>query len=292
MIRQFLLDPYQLGFMRRALIEVLLLGILGGVVGVHVLMRRLAFLTEALQHTVFPGIAIAFVLGRSLLLGAVVAALVTVVGLGLLTRVPRVNTDNGLAVLIAGLFALGVVVVSRRSGFTADLNQLLFGRILDVDRRQVIETMVIGAAVLLLVAVTHRQLVLAAFDRVHAEALGYRVAWLDLVLNVAVACTVVVAVRAVGTVLVVAFVVTPAAAARLLRRSVGTTMVVAVVFACVLGWIGLSASFEASINQNVRLAAGSTVVAAFTVGFCVLGTVMYSIRRVVGRTMVTQEAVA
>ena len=101
MLRRVLLDPFEAPFMARALVEVLLLGVVGGVVGVHVLLRRLAFLSEALQHTVFPGIAIAFVTGQSLLMGALVAALVTIVLLGLLARRPRIDSDAALAVLMS-----------------------------------------------------------------------------------------------------------------------------------------------------------------------------------------------
>ena len=290
MIRQLLIDPYQLGFMRRALLQVLLLGVVGGVVGVHVLLRRLTFLTEALQHTIFPGLAVAFAAGQSLLVGAVTAAAVTIVLLAFLTTRLRIDQDAGLAVLIATFFALGVVIVSRRTGYTSDLNQLLFGRILDVDRRQVLETAVIGLVVLVLVAVAHRQLVLVAFDRAQAEALGYRVVVLDLLLNAAVAATVVVAVRAVGTVLMVAFVVTPAASARLLGRSVAATMAIAVALAGVLGWVGLSASFEASVNRGLRLASGATVVAAFTVGFCLIGMGTHLARRIAARPSQAQAA--
>jgi len=289
-IRRLLIEPYQLEFMRRALVEVLVLGALGGVVGVHVLLRRLAFLTEALQHTVFPGIAIAFVAGQSLLLGAMVAAAATVVVLVLFTTNLRIDSDAALAVLIAGFFALGVVVVSHRSGYAADLSQLLFGRILDVDNRQIVETALIAAVALGVVGVLHRQLVLVAFDRAQAESLGYRVALLDLVLNVVVAMTVVVAVRAVGTILVVAFVVTPAASARLIGRSIGTTIVVAVAFATLLGWIGLSASFEASVHHGVRLAAGATVVVTFTLGFCLLGAATYLVRRQASHVAAVEEA--
>lgn len=289
MIRQFLIDPYSNGFMGRALIEVLVLGVLGGIVGVHVLLRRLAFLTEALQHTVFPGIAVAFVTGRSLLLGALVAAFVTVGLFVVMTNHFRVDDDAALAVLIATFFAFGVVIVSHRSGYTADLSQLLFGRILDVDSRQILDTCVVGAIVLALIAALHSRLVALAFDRRHAEALGYPVALLDLLLNVAVACTVVVAVRAVGTVLVVAFVVTPAATARLLGRSIGATMLIAVALATALGWLGLSASYEASIHHGVRLAAGATVVIAFTIGFCVMGAAAYLANRATARGVVSQD---
>ncbi|HEX8771863.1 MAG TPA: metal ABC transporter permease [Acidimicrobiales bacterium] len=264
---RFLIQPYDLPFMARALVEVLLLSAVGAVVGVHVLLRRLAFLTEALQHSVFPGIAIAFVLGQSLLLGALVAAVLTVVLLVVLTRRAEVDIDASLALIVAGGLALGVVVVSERAGFTSDLAALLFGRILDVDARQIVETVVVGVVCLAALALLHKELVMRAFDADHAQALGYRLPVLDLVLNLVVALVVVVAVRAVGTVLVVAFIVTPAAAARLVARSVPATMAVAAVLAGVFGWIGLSASYEASVHHGVRLASGASVVAAFTVGF-------------------------
>lgn len=264
---RFLFEPYNLPFMARALVEVLILSVVGAVVGVHVLLRRLAFLTEALQHSVFPGIAIAFVLGESLLLGALVAAVLTVALVVLLTRRADIDLDASLALVVAGGLALGVVVVSQRSGFSSDLAALLFGRILDVDTRQIVETAVAGAGCLAVLAVLHKELVLRAFDPDQAEALGYRLPVIDLVLNLVVALVVVVAVRAVGTVLVVAFIVTPAAAARLVARSVPGAMVVAAVLAAAFAWVGLSASYEASIHHGVRLASGATIVASFTIGF-------------------------
>jgi manganese/iron transport system permease protein len=270
-LRRLLLDPFDAPFMARALVEVLLLGLVGGVVGVHVLLRRLAFLSEALQHTVFPGITIAFVIGQSLLVGALVAALATIVLLGLLARRPRIDPDAALAVLIAGAFALGVVLVSHRRGYQHDLTSLLFGRILAVDTRQLIETALVTVVCIAVVAALHKELVFLAFDRAGAESLGYRTGRLDLVLNIVVALVVVAAVRALGTVLVVAFLVTPAAGARLVCRSVGSMMVVAVVVALVCGWVGLGLSYEASVHHGVRLASGATVVLTLTAGFALLG---------------------
>jgi manganese/iron transport system permease protein len=284
-VYRYLIEPYHLPFMARALVEVLLLSVVGAVVGVHVLLRRLAFLTEALQHSVFPGIAIAFVLGQSLLLGALVAAVMTVALLVVLTRRAEVDRDASLALIVAGGLALGVVVVSERAGFTSDLAALLFGRILDVDVRQIVETVVVGIACLAALVLFHKELVMRAFDPDHAQALGYRLPALDLVLNLVVALVVVVAVRAVGTVLIVAFIVTPAAAARLVARSVPATMAVAAGLACVFAWIGLSASFEASVHHGVRLASGASVVASFTVGFLLVALVASARARLVRRAV-------
>ena len=266
-MHSLLIEPFQAGYMRRAIAEMVLLGIVGGVVGVHVLLRRLAFLTEVVQHTVFPGIAVAFAFGQSLMIGALSTAMLSVVLLTLLGRQQRVDHDSAMAVLFAVFFAAGVVVVSRRRGFQSDLTALLFGRVLAVDQRQLIDTMVVAAACLIVLAVLHKELVLRAFDPGGAQALGYPVARLDLVLNVVIALAVVAGIRAMGTVLVVAVIVTPAAAARLLCRRIWSAMVVAVAFAAVGGWLGLALSYTGSVHHGWRLAAGATVVTVLTIGF-------------------------
>ena len=258
-------EPFQLGYMRRALTEVVILGVLGGVVGVHVLLRRLTFLTEVVQHTVFPGIAIAFALDQSLLAGALVAGIVAIVLYTLGAR--RVDSNALMALLISTFFALGVVVVSRRTGYQSDLTALLFGRILSVDQRELLDTLVIGVVSVALLVVLHKELVLRAFDPLGSEAMGYPTIALDLVINVVVMLTVVAAVRAVGTVLVVAFIVTPAATARLLCRRITPMMMVAAALGAIGGWLGLVVSYEGSIHHGWRLASGATIVLVLTVGF-------------------------
>ena len=272
-IRRLLLDPFSAPFMARALVEVVLLGVLGGVLGVHLLLRRKAFVTEALQHTVFPGVAIAFVAGQSLLLGALAAAVTSVLLLHLLTRNDRVDTDSALALLVATFFALGVVVVSRSDSFQSSLTALLFGRVLSVDAHQVAETAVLVVVGLGGLVVLHKELVLRAFDPAASAALGYPARRLDLVLDVIVALAVVAAVRAVGTVLLVAFLVTPAAAGRLWCRRVPAMMVFAAALTAVCGWLGLAASYEASVHHNLRLASGALVVVAITTGFLLVAVV-------------------
>jgi manganese/iron transport system permease protein len=262
-----LFAPFELGYMHRALAEVVLLGVLGGVVGVHVLLRRLAFLTEVVQHTVFPGIAIAFVYGQSLLVGALATGAAAVVLFTFGARRRRIDPDALMALLIATFFACGVVVVSRRTGFQSDLTALLFGRILSVDQRELIDTLVVAAVSLGVLLLLHKELVLRAFDPLGTRALGYSTTLLDLALNLVIMLTVVAAVRAIGTVLVVAFIVTPAAVARLVCRRVGSMMAVAACFAAVGGWLGLVISYEGSVNHGWRLASGATIVVVLTAGF-------------------------
>src|SRR3954452_20714840 len=284
-MRSLLVDPFHTGFMQRALIEAVVLGVLGGVVGVHVLLRRLAFLTEVVQHTVFPGIAIAFATGQSLLVGALLSGLVSVVLFTMAACRPELDPDAVQAVLIATFLALGVVVVSRGSSFQSDLTALLFGRILTVSQREVVETAVIAVAVIVVLLLLHKELVMRAFDPTGSAALGYSPFLLDLVVNVAVMLTIVAAVRAVGTVLVVAFIVTPAAAARLVSSRVPMMMVVAAALASVCGWLGLVVSYQGSVDHGWRLASGATIVVVITLGFVVTAAVGAA-RRVITRRQV------
>ena len=268
-----LLEPFRQPYLRRALLQVALLGVLGGVVGVHVVMRRLAFLTEAVQHAAFPGIAIAYALGTSLLGGALVGAGAAVALTLALAARRRVDEDAALAVIIATFVALGVLVVSRRKGYQADLTARLFGRLSFVTTGQLVQTAVVCVACGALLAAAHKELVLVAFDRLGAEALGYREARLDALLFGAVALAVVGAVQVVGAVLVLAFLVTPAATARLLTERIGPMMAVAALLGAVGGWLGLAVATEASVHHDVRLATGATVVLVLTALFVTAGAV-------------------
>lgn len=266
-----LLEPFRQPYLRRALAQVALLGVLGGVVGVHIVLRRLAFLTEAVQHAAFPGIAIAFATGTSLFGGAVAGAVAAVAVTLVLAARPRVDEDAAMAVVIATFVALGVLVVSRRAGFQADLTAQLFGRLSFVTPEQVVRTAIVCVVCAVALGSVHKELVLLAFDRQGAQALGYRTARLDAVLYGAVALAVVAAVQVVGAVLVLSFLVAPAATARLLTDRVVPMMAVASLVGAVGGWLGLAVATEASLRHDVRLASGATVVVALTALFALAG---------------------
>ena len=262
-----LLDPFGSAFMARALVEALLLGVVAGVVSVFVVLRRLAFVSDALTHTVFPGVVLGFLVAGAggIVWGALVFAVLSAVLLAVLSGRARVTEDASMAVLLTGFFAVGVVLVSRRSSYTADLTAFLFGRILTVDTGQIVVTAVLGGLVLLALALLGKELVLRAFDPAGAAARGYRVVLLDLVLNLAVALVVVAAVRAVGTVLVIALLVVPGAAARLLSDRLAVVFAAAAGIGALAGWLGLVASYEASVGHGLRLASGATVVLVLVV---------------------------
>lgn len=266
---RLLVEPFQVGFMQRALLAVLVLGVLAGAVGVFVVLRRLAFVGDALTHTVFPGVVVAFLIGQSIFLGALAAALLSALLLTTLTSNRRVTPDAALAILLTSFFAVGVVLVSRVQSYTADLSAFLFGRILAVDWAELVQTLVVAVIVLTTLVALRKELLLRAFDPDGAAAMGYRVDILDLVLNVLVALVVVAAVKAVGTVLVIALIIVPAATARLLTDRVASMTAVSCGLGALGGWLGLAISYDVSIERGVRLASGATIVVVLVASFVV-----------------------
>jgi manganese/iron transport system permease protein len=272
-VTDLLVEPFRLPYMQRALLEVLLLGVLAGAVGVFVVLRRLAFVSDALTHTVFPGVVIAHLLDRSLLLGALAFGVLTAVLLTAIGGNRRIGADAALAILLTSFFSLGVVLVSRTSTYTADLTVFLFGRVLAIDRADLLQTLALAVVVLGTLWALRKELVLRAFDPDGAAAMGYRTAALDLVLNLMIALVVVASVKAVGTVLVVALIIVPAAAARLLADRVANTAAVAAALGALGGWLGLAASYEVSVDHGVRLAAGATIVVVLVALFALAAAV-------------------
>ena len=275
-----LFEAFGAPYMQRALVEVLLLSALAGTCSVFVLLRRLAFAGDALTHTIFPGAAIAFAAGSSLFAGAAVAAVVSAVLLTVLTRVLRTTNDDAvLGVLLGSFFAVGVIVVSRSSSYTADLTSLLFGRVLAVDAGDIAVTAIVATLVLGALAIFGKELVLRSFDPMGAAAAGYRVMALDLLLNLCIALVVVAAVKTVGTVLVIALLVTPAAAARLVCQRVGPLIAASCAVTALCGWLGLAISWDLSVNHGLRIASGAGVVVVLTAAFLLTAAVAPLVRR-------------
>jgi manganese/iron transport system permease protein len=163
--------------------------------------------------------------------------------------------------------------VSRNRTYSADLTSLLFGRVLAVDTAQIIETLVAAVVALAVLVAMRKELLLRTFDATAAEAMGYSLLRIDLVVNLVVALVVVAAVRAVGTALVVAFLITPAATARLVCRRLVPLVATSVLIGVLAAWIGLAISYDASVRSGVRLAAGATIVVVLTALFVVVGAV-------------------
>jgi manganese/iron transport system permease protein len=283
----WVVDPFAYAFMQRALVEVILMGAVTGAIGTYVVLRGLSFLGDALSHAIFPGVVIAFLLGRSVFLGALAFGVLTSASIVVLATTRRVKEDSAIGVLFAGFFALGVVLISTTRNYTRDLAAFLFGNVLGVTTYDIGLSAVVGAVVLLLLVLFHKELLLVAFDREAAQAMGVPVFWVNLLLLVMISLTIVVSLSAVGNILVVAMLVTPAAAARLLTDRLPVMLGLSAAIGAMSGVAGLVISYHANV------AAGGTIVLVATGVFGLVWLLAPShglIARILARRRATAQA--
>jgi manganese/iron transport system permease protein len=260
----YLTDPLQFEFMRRALMAIVLTGIASGVLGSYVVLRGLAFIGDALTHAVFPGIVVAVALGRSILLGALVVGLITALGIATVSRGRRVSEDTAIGILFAAMFALGVVLVSTLAAYQRDVADLLFGQILAVSQNDLYLAAGTTAVAVVTTVLLNKELSLIGFDRDMALAMRYPVFLLDLVLLGLITLAIVVSLQAIGNILVLAMLVTPAATARLLTQRLATMQLLSAALGVAAGVIGLYISFWWNV------ASGGAVVLTTTAIFFVV----------------------
>ncbi len=250
----FFLDAFQSDITRRALLGGLLAATITALVGTWVVVRGLAFLGDALAHGVLPGIALAVIWGFNLTLGAMVSALVMVLGINLVHRTTRLSDDTGIGLLFVGMLALGVVIISRSSSFAGDLTGFLFGDVLGVRDGE----LRLGAAALVItiivLALGHRSFLALAVSPEKATTLGLRPGLAHGVMLTLLALSVVSSFRVVGTLLVFGFLVAPPATAVLLVRRIPVAMVVAVGFGWLAVVVGLAISYHANTAASATVA--------------------------------------
>ena len=257
----FLADPMSYGFMQRGLVAALLVGVVCAVMGTFVVLKGLAFIGDAVSHAAFPGLVVAYIIGAPLYIGGAIAAVATALAIGLVTRRSRLRFDTSVGVLFAGTFAFGVMLFSTIKGYVTDLLGYLLGNVLGIGVADLVQVAILGAVVLAIVLVVRKEMLFATFDPLGAAASGLPVARLEYLLLALLGVTIVVSIQAVGIIMVVAMLVTPAATAQLLVIRFGRMMVVSVVLAAVSAVAGLYMSFY------LNLASGASIVLVETLFF-------------------------
>lgn len=238
-----LLQPWEHLFMQRALLVAIGSGIICGVIGTHVVLRGMAFIGDAVAHAVFPGVAIAFALQLNLVLGGAVAGVTTAIVIAIVSQHRRLKEDTVIGVFFAAAFGLGIVVLSTAPGYGGSLESFLFGQILGITDKDVSTVVIAGAVLLAFTALLHRRLVAVALDRETARASGQPLFALDIALYTMVTIAIVVSLQAVGNILVLALLITPAATARLLTDRLGVMMLLAPAIAAGSAITGLYLSY-------------------------------------------------
>jgi ABC-type Mn2+/Zn2+ transport system permease subunit len=260
-----ILEPLSYTFMQRAMLASVLVGITCAVIGCYVVLRSMAFLGDALAHAILPGVAVAYLLGVNLLLGAIATAVVVALAIGFFSRQGIVREDTAIGILFAAALASGVAIISTLRTYAVDLNHILFGNVLGVSPLDLALTALLAAAVLLAVGLLYKQFLVVAFDQVLATSLRLPVQLLRNVLLVLIALTIVVSLQSVGVGLVAAMLVTPAATAQLLTRRLPSMMITAAAIGGCSSIAGLYLSYYANIasGASIVLVASAAFLAAY-----------------------------
>ena len=259
----FLFEPFQHAFMRQALLASVLVGATCSLLGVYVVLRRMAFLGDAVAHTTLPGLVIAYLNRWNLFLGAVIAAVITALGIGWLSQRQKIREDTAIGVLFSGMFSLGIVLISRAKSYR-DFSHMLFGNILGVTTGDLIGIAVVSALVIGTLLLFQKELALTTVDPLHGQVIGLSAERMRYGLLVLLALAVVTGIQAVGVALTTALLVTPAATASLVTRRLRTML-----------WLSLGCSILSSVaglyaSYYLAISSGGAIVLACTVIFGVV----------------------
>ncbi|MBA2595080.1 MAG: metal ABC transporter permease [Chloroflexota bacterium] len=253
-------EPLNHGFMQNAFAAIVLVGVICGVMGVFVTLRGLAFMGDAMAHAVFPGVVISSVLGGSFLVGAVAAATVVSLAIGVVSQSGLLRHDTAIGVFFVGSFALGVAIISTRQTYARDITNLLFGSILGVSRYDLLLTGLVGCAVVIALWLARREIVTISFDRTFAQSQGLNPWGWDQLFLLLLSLTIVISLQTVGNVLVLAMLVTPAATARLLTIRLGAMIVISALIGAVAGIAGLYLSYYRGISSGASIVLVATAI--------------------------------
>ena len=246
----WLLDPLSYGFMWRGLLASVMVGAICSILGTFVILQGMAFFGDALAHAILPGVVLAYLVGWPLAVGALIFGVLSALGIGALSHRGQVREDTAIGIIFAGSFALGVALLSTARSYAVDLAHILFGDVLGVAAQDLWITFALGAVVLLTVVLLYKEFLVMAFDPTLAVVLRLPVTALRYLLLILIAVTIVISLQTVGVALMLAMLVTPAAAAQLLTRRLHIMMIVAALIGAFANMTGLYLSYYVNIASG------------------------------------------
>ncbi len=261
---EYITDPLQYSFMVRGLIVSVLVGVMCPLIGAYVITRGLSFMGDALAHAVLPGMVIGVILGIGIL-AAVPSGIAVALLIGLISRRSGVSEDTAIGILFAGMFALGLVMLSASTGIKVNIEDFLLGQPLGVSWAEVYTAFSLTCVVIVGLYLFHHQFVLTSFDPSGAKVVGMRTTAIENVLLMLLSLVIVVGIVAVGIVLVMAMLITPAAAAYLLVRRFVSMMIVGSIIGAASALAGLYLSYHLNLPSGPIMTLVATGLFALTV---------------------------
>jgi len=260
----WILLPWHYAFMVRALIGAILVGTLCAIVGTYVVLRGMAFFGDALAHAILPGVAIGYLVGggarQPLFWWAMLAAIISSLGIGTIGKTVKLREDTAIGIIFAGMFALGIALISSVQNYTNDLTHFLFGDVLGISSSDLGRIGLFAGVIILVVIIFYKEFMVISFDPILATTLRLPVKGLDYLLMILIAIAIVVSLQTVGIALMVAMLITPAATAYLLSRRLPVMMILASVIASASGVIGLYFSYYVNIASGAAIVLSATTI--------------------------------
>lgn len=257
---EFIQDLMDYGFLQKAFVTSVMVGIICGVIGSFIVLRGMALMGDALSHAVLPGVAISYMLGISYFYGAVFTGVLTALGIGIISQNSRVKNDSSIGIVFSAMLALGIILITTAQSAT-DLTQILFGNVLAVRSTDMTITLIVGAVILLAVFLFYKELLISSFDETMAAAYGLKVRLIHYGLMVLLTLVTVASIQTVGVILVVSMLITPASAAYLLTNRLSIMIFLAALFGAASSVVGIYFSFV------YDLPSGPVIVLATTAWF-------------------------
>lgn len=262
---QVLIEPLQYSFMQRSLMIAIIVGLLCAVVGSYLMVQRLALLGDAISHSVLPGLAIAFMLGGNIYIGAFIAGVVSTIAIAWIQTRSPIKEDAAMGIVLSAFFALGITLITLiQKTQKIDLSHFLFGNILGVTSAEVRDTAIIAAIVLIVVFLLYKELLFYTFDPLGAQAAGLPVNQLNFGLMLLIALTIVASMKTVGVILVLALLITPGATAYLLVKRLHQVMILGAFIGVISSISGMYLSYYYNLPSGpaiVLVASGLFVLA-------------------------------
>ena len=251
------------GFLQKALVTSIMVGIICGIIGSFIILRGMALMGDAISHAVLPGVAISYMLGINYFYGAVIFGILTAVGIGFITQNSRIKNDSSIGIVFSAFFALGVILIAKAQTAT-DLTQILFGNVLSVRTSDMIMTLIVGLIILAIVLLFYKELLVSTFDETMAAAYGLPTKLIHYGIMLLLTMATVASLQTVGVILVVAMLITPASTAYLLTNRFWLMIILSAFFGALSAVIGLYISFIYNMSSGAVIVLTATVLFVLT----------------------------
>ena len=264
MLIDAILDPFQFKFMVRALVVCISIGVMCPLLGAHVINREMGFMGDALAHSVLPGMVGAYALGFSPLLGAIPTGIVVALAIGYIVKKSNVSNDTSIGIMLTGLFAFGLILLSLNGNTEIHVEDILLGQIMTISNTDVLATIFLTIVTFTLMILLHKQLVFVGFDYEGAIVAGLPASRIDYFLLALLSVVIVVSLQVVGIILVVGMLITPAAAASLIAKRFSGAIFLGMLFGVTSAVVGLYLSYYFNLPSGPSIALTSTAIFALS----------------------------